>query len=359
MKKITLSSLKQVLVHPSFFKVAGIVIVLMLVLKHFSNHLAISPAKQVLVPIVTEISATWYAPVLRVSGVTKPLNHGVVKANYKAMVQKILIQKGQRVKKGDVIMVLSSHEIEKRFSEIQARYKHKLAEYESAKKLTQKAFKSENTFLEIQANLEEAVAKLHKAQTDTEELTLVASEDGHLEDCFVHEGDTVFRQDKLVKIVYNGASQVRVFVGEDKVSTLKVGMKASVKLGDENYNAQITGLSNFADPETRNFYVDLTIEKTSDELSYGATAEVVISLPMRKGFWINASSLTMDDEGIVGIKILENELVKFIPIKLSAFNEKGAYIECDASTLALIAYGGEFLLPGQKPKVHWQKSEIL
>jgi multidrug efflux system membrane fusion protein len=359
MKKISFKNLKTIVSHPSFWKIIGIILTCIVVFKNFSDHTKDTSQRQSIIPIAIQLSATQYTPVLKLSGHTKPQDHGILKANFKAFVDKILIQKGRLVKKGDLILVLSCPEIEKRFIEAKSRHKQKGAEYEAAKKLTQKAFKSENTYLATKADYELAVANLHKAATDANELEITAPEDGYLEECYVHVGDTVLASDKLVQIVYEHADQVRLYVSEDNVGLLKLGMKASVNIADNQYFGKVSGISKMADTNTRNFYVDLTINTNANSFPYGATAEANISLPTRKGFWINASALTLNDEGVLGVKILENGKVAFVAVKLSSLTEEGAYIEYDAPSLGLISYGGEFLLPGQTPVVHWQKNPTL
>ena len=359
MKKFNFKNLKVIASHPSFWKIVVIVLVCLTVFRNFSDGAKDTSQRQSVVPIVVELAVSQYTPVLRLSGFTQPKDHGILKANFKAVVEKVTLQKGRLVKKGDVVLILSSPEVEKRLVEAKSRHRQKLAEYESAKKLTQKAFKSENTYLATQADLEQAVTNYHKAETDADELKVTAPDDGYLEECYVHEGDTVFAQDKLVQIVYENAAHVRLYVSEDTITTLKIGMLANVKIGNVQYLAEVSGISNMADANTRNFYVDLTIKNKANAFPFGATAEAVVSLPARKGFWINASALTLNDEGALGIKILENSKVVFVPVKLSSLSEEGAYIEYDAPSIGLIAYGGEFLLPGQTPTVHWQKMPSL
>lgn len=352
-------NIKFVITHPSFWKIILLICVCFVVLKHFIHKSEDTAQKQSLVPIVIELPVSLYTPLLRLSGFTKPMDHGILKANYKAVVEKVLIQRGRHVKKGDIVLTLSSPEIEKRLTEAISRYKQKLAEYESAKKLTQKAFKAENTYLAVEADLEQAIANLRKAETDANELKVTASEDGYLEECYVHVGDTVFAQDKLVQIVYPNVAQVRLYASEDSISMLNIGMKAHVKVANEEYLGEIAGISKFADPNTRNFYIDLNVLTKEKPFPFGATAEVIILLPEQKGFWINASALTLNDKGELGIKILKNDKVLFVAVELSSLTENGAYIKYNADSLSLIAYGGEFLLPGQTPVVHWQKLPIL
>lgn len=359
MKRFNFKNLKVIVEHSSFWKISGIIIACFTVFRNFSDHTKDTSQRQSIIPIAIHLSATQYNPILKLSGHTKPMNHGILKANFKAVVDNVLIQKGRPVKKGALILMLSNPEIEKRFIEAKSRYKQRLAEYEAAKKLTQKALKSENTYLATKADYELAVANLHKAETDANELEVTAPEDGYLEECYVHVGDTVLASDKLVQIVYEHAEQVRLYVSEDNIGLLKIGMKANIDIADNQYFGEISGISKMADINTRNFYVDLTVNTNTNSFPYGATAEASISLPTRKGFWINASALTLNDDGVLGVKILENNKVAFVPVKLSSLMEDGAYIEYDAPSLELISYGGEFLLPGQTPVVHWQKNPTL
>ncbi len=359
MRTFDFKKLQLIVTHKSFFKVAGLVVILLIVFKNLAQNIQENPVKQTIIPIVMQLPLSTFTPVLKVSGFTKPLTSGILKANFKAAVASVLIQKGRAVSKGDVIIELSSPEIDKRLIEATSRYNHKLAEYESAKKLSQKSFTSKNNYLASKADLEQARANLQQAETNVQELKVTALAAGYLEECYVQVGHTIFPEDKLVNLVYKGAVQIRSYVSEAIIESLSIGMAARVNVAGHAYAAKVSGLSTVADPQTRNFYVDLTLINAGQPLAYGATADVTLLLPPCQGFWINPSALTLDDGGVLGIKVLENTKVVFLPIKLTSLTDQGAYIESDLQNLALIAYGGEFLLPGQTPTVSWQRIPSL
>ncbi|MCX7342885.1 MAG: efflux RND transporter periplasmic adaptor subunit [Proteobacteria bacterium] len=358
MKFINLNSLKTFVAHKSFLKLLALAFVVVIVIKNLPNHAQSSSNKQTILPIATRLYLSEYTPRIKVSGFLKPGNLGVVKANFKAVVKKVYIKRGRFVKKGEVILELKSDEIERRLDEAKARHFHKLSEHESCKSLAKKLYTSHNDYLAKIADLEQSKANLQKAKTDADELKVTALDDGYLEECFVHEGDTVFAQDKLVNLVYSDFAYVRSYVSEEIIEKLSIGIQVNVKLGEYECSGKVSGLSRVADPTTRSFYVDSIVE-VPNNVNYGTTAEVTLVLLQRKGFWINASALTLDDNGVLGIKVLEDSKVVFLPVKLSSMTELGAYIEHDSSELSLIAYGGEFLLPGQSTEVIWQKSPTL
>ena len=358
MKFLNLNKLKVIITHKSFFKLVTLFLVLFIVFKNLTNQTQQISSKQELIPIAKQLQLSTYTPSINVSGFIKPRDFGILKANFKAVVDKVIIQKGRFVKKGDLILELNNSEIEKRLTEAASRYDHKLAEYKSNENLSRKSFTSKNNYLASIADLKQAKANFQKAETDALELKVTAPDDGYLEECYVHVGDTVFAQDKLVNLIYPGPVHVRSYVSEEVIEKLSIGMQARINVANHDYMGQIYGLSRVADPDTRNFYIDLILENPNC-LNYGVTAEVTLLLPQRQGFWINASALTLDDNGILGVKVLENSKVVFLPIKLTSITENGAYIEHDSSQLNLIAYGGEFLMQGQTPEVNWQKASSL
>lgn len=358
MKFINLNNLKAFVLHKSFLRLLALAFVVVIVIKNLPSQAQSNHNRQTILPIVTRLYLSEYTPLVKVSGFLKPGNLGVVKANFKAVVNKILIKRGRFVKKGEVILELKSDEIEKRLVEAKARHTHKLSEHESCKSLAKKLYTSHNDYLAKIAELEQSKANLQKAETDVGELKVTALDDGYLEECFVHEGDTVFAQDKLVNLVYSDFAYVRSYVSEEIIEKLNIGIQVNVKLGEYECSGKVSGLSRVADPATRSFYVDSIVE-VPNNVNFGTTAEVTFILPQRKGFWINGSALTLDDNGVLGIKALEDSRVVFLPVKLSSMTEHGAYIEHDANELALIAYGGEFLLPGQSTEVIWQENPTL
>lgn len=358
MKLENLKKLKAFVINTSFLKLISFGIVLMIVFKHFSSSNIQNQVKQAVLPIAMKIPVSNYVPNVKVSGLLIPGNTGVIKANFKALVSKVFIKKGREVKKGEIILELKNDEIEKRLVEAKARYVHKHAEQEAYQKLAKKSYTSPNDYLAIVADLEQAKTNLQKAEIDASELIVRALDNGYLEECYVHEGDTIFAEDKLVNVIYPEATYVRSYVSEEIIEKLSIGMDVRVNIANKEYNGVIYGLSKVADPVTRSFYVDTTIGNLSS-VNYGATAEVTFMLPSRHGFFINASALTLDDKGVLGVKALNDSSVIFLPVQLNAMTEQGAYVECDCKELSLIVYGGEFLLPGQTPEVSWQKTPSL
>ena len=100
MKLVNLQTLKALVAHKSFLKLVFLGLVLMIVFKNLTSVNQQNRTKQVILPIVMNIASSSYTPSIKVSGFLKPENMCAVKANFKAVVNKIFIKKGRDVKKG-------------------------------------------------------------------------------------------------------------------------------------------------------------------------------------------------------------------------------------------------------------------
>jgi multidrug efflux system membrane fusion protein len=344
-----LKSLKEVVAHSSFFKLALLAILCSVTLKHISTPQKNEVTGLSVTPIVTTLSPNEFIHSLKMPGSTKTIKQGVISSKIQAIVKKINIKQGHKVNKGDLFLSLYNLEIENTLNAAKSNLEHKEAEFKAAQKLNQKKFYSENSLLAAKADLDKARVELQKAENDAADLQIIAPEDGYLEECFVNTGDTVFPKDKLIKFVSkDNIHQVRAYVSEENIVKLKNGMKAKITAGEKIFEAVITGIATISSTDTRNFYVELDLKEHTEITQFGTTVQVEIFLEPTKGFWINASALTLNDEGELGIKVLKNNVVDFQPVPFWQLSKEGAYIESDLSSLDVIIYGGEFLNVGQK-----------
>lgn len=348
--------------HSSFYKLVVLFVLCFVLLKNFtSNNKHESVDSEKFIPVVTKIYKIDYKPVLTVSGFVKAVDSCYFSVPFKANVKKIHVRQGLKVKKNDLIITLESREVEEQIVAAKSSYEHKLAEFKAAEKLTKKHFYSDNSLLAAKAALDKAKYDLEKAQYEFENLTIKAPEDGYVEECLIGIGDNVSMHEKLIKFVYEGAPLIRAYVSESSIAKIKHGMKAKVHVEGKTFNAIVCGIANSANIQTKNFFVELKLEKDNVFFNVGRTVYVDLFLDSKKGFWINSSALTFNDNDEIGIKILNpDDSVGFEKIEFYSIYKDGCYIESDKDFLNLISYGGEFLKVGQPlKKIHYQKTETL
>ena len=344
-----LKSAKIIVLHASFFKLVLIAVFCLVALKHIPSPHKNENSSSNFIPIVIKTHASEFTPSIKLSGFTKTIDQGVISSKIQSVVKKIHIKQGHKVTKGTALITLHNLEVENNLIAAKSNLEHKIAEFKAAEKLNQKKFYSENSLLAAKAELNKAQANLKKAENEAADLEIVAPSDGYLEECFVNTGDTVFPRDKLIKFTSKNTIQIRAYVSEENIRQLKEGMRAKIITDKKELQATVAGIAATANPQTRNFYIDLALPEDTDIAHFGITVQVEVFLEPRKGFWINSSALTLDDAGELGVKTLKtNNTVDFHPVSFWQLTKEGAYIESNLEFLDVITYGGEFLNIGQK-----------
>ena len=102
-----------------------------------------------------------------------------------------------------------------------------------------------------------------------------------------------------------------------------------------------------ADEATRTFTVELEVDNAAGEYRGGVTAELMLSADTIFAHKISPSLLTLDDEGNVGIKIVNDEgEVEFFPADIAMSSSEGVWIAGLPHTASIITVGQGFVNPG-------------
>jgi multidrug efflux system membrane fusion protein len=60
------------------------------------------------------------------------------------------------------------------------------------------------------------------------------------------------------------------------------------------------------------------------------------------------SVLTLDDDGVLGVRSVENNIVAFHPVTILKDTREGVWVTGLPASIDIITIGQEFVLPGQK-----------
>ena len=82
------------------------------------------------------------------------------------------------------------------------------------------------------------------------------------------------------------------------------------------------------------------------------TARISLNLGDRRGHRLSPAVLTLDDEGRVGVKVInDNTTVQFLPVELIADGPEGMWLGGLPDSVELITVGHEFVSAGQRVTV--------
>ena len=109
-------------------------------------------------------------------------------------------------------------------------------------------------------------------------------------------------------------------------------------------------MSRAADPDTRTFLVEVQAANPDGAIRDGLTAE--ISLPIRSApaHLAPRAALTLDGDGRLGVKIVREGAVEFVPVAIERDTSEGVWISGLEGEVEIIVVGQEFVTDGSEVK---------
>ena len=139
-------------------------------------------------------------------------------------------------------------------------------------------------------------------------------------------------------------------VPESDINKVSEGQEVILNLiTGESILGNLSFVSKSASSLTRTFKVESEIKNKEGVIRDGITSEMIIKTSKIYAHKISPSILMLNDKGILGIKVIENEdTVKFIPIDILEDSEDGIWVTGVPDKIQLIIQGQGFVENNQK-----------
>lgn len=283
-----------------------------------------------------------------VNGRTAPARVVEVNAETDGRVVGVGSERGDRFSAGDIIVRLDERDRSARLAQAEATVKQRQLEFEARAKLKGDSYVSEAQLQEADALLEAAKAELTRAKLDIEYMVIRAPFDGALQERHVEVGDFVKLGDPVATIVDERTLIVRASVAEYEAHFITKGGPGSANLATgQSVNGRIRYIAPVADEATRTFNVELEIDNTDGILRAGITAELIIPAETIYAQKMSPSLLTLDDEGNLGIKTVnESGRVEFHKADIAMSSSEGVWIAGLPYSATIITVGQGFVTEG-------------
>jgi len=106
-----------------------------------------------------------------------------------------------------------------------------------------------------------------------------------------------------------------------------------------------------ADPDTRTFRVEIRLANEDGRIKDGVTAVADVPLPASKAHMVSSAYLTLDDDGQIGLQIVDDEdTVRFQPVDVIGAEGDALWVTGLAGTARVITVGQDYVLAGQRVK---------
>ncbi len=283
-----------------------------------------------------------------VNGRTAPARIVELNAETDGRVIGVGVERGDRFDAGDVIVKLDQRDRRARLAQAEATVKQRELEFEARAKLKDNSYVSEAQLQEAKALLATANAELTRARLDIDYMVIRAPFAGALQDRQVEVGDFVKLGDPVAVIVDDRTLIITASIAEYEAHFVKKGGPGSAKLATgQTVNGTIRYIAPVANQATRTFEVELEIDNADGALRAGMTAELVIPAETIYAQKVSPSLLTLDDNGDLGIKVVnESGMVEFHAADIAMSSSDGVWIAGLPHSATIITVGQGFVNEG-------------
>ncbi|NEX44875.1 efflux RND transporter periplasmic adaptor subunit [Pseudotabrizicola algicola] len=294
-------------------------------------------------------------------GRTEAARQVEVRAETGGLVRSEPLRRGAFVTAGQTLCTLDpgtrpqqEAEAEARVIEAQARLREAEINAEAATRLQEGGFASETRRIGTEAALESARAGVQSARSaleairiDIARLTVTAPFEGLLETDTAELGSLVQPGGACATVIQLDPIKLVGFVPEADVDRIAVGAVAGARLiSGREVQGRVTFLSRSADPATRTFRVEVTVPNPDLAIRDGQTAEMLIGADGVMAHLLPGSSLTLDNAGVLGVRLAVDGQASFAPVTVLRDTVEGVLVTGLPDEATVITVGQEFVTDG-------------
>ena len=294
------------------------------------------------------------------SGVTEPLNEVKTVTKTGGTVKRINFKNGDKVQKGQIILVLEDQEVQSAYLRAEATYISNKADFEikeknyiKFKQLYEKQLISEDEYLVKRSNhlsaessLKNSEATYLAAKKDYEDLVVKAKLTGVVTDLNLKLYEKVAANTDIVTVVDDSKILVRTGVSVHEINELSVGNKAEVDLEGvrNNYFGNVYEINPVANKDNKKYQIKVEIDNKEGYIKKGMYSKVSVQTGAKEGYLVPKNAIVIK-ELYSYIFIIEDGEAKRVKVDRGYSNgDKQEILSDELYSNMKLVVDGQFLL---------------
>lgn len=193
-------------------------------------------------------------------------------------VLKILVDEGQKVRKGQELILLDDNVIRKQIDEINVALELANTTFDKQKTLWDQNIGSEIQYLQAKNQKDNLEGKLASAYAQLEKTRVKSPINGTVDAISINEGELASPGYQLIRVVDLNEIEVHADASEAYLNSVVKGdsVKVSFPVIDKTYYATITHAGQVIDPTNRTFKVEIKLPNKKNELKANLLAVIEV-----------------------------------------------------------------------------------
>jgi len=271
-----------------------------------------------------------------------------VRAETSGLVISPPLARGSAVSTDEVLCELAPGTRAASLAEAEARLAEAEINFNAASRLREDGFAAQTRVASADAARRAALAGVEAAQAELARLTIRAPFDGLLENDTAELG-TLLSPGALCATVISLDPIILVgYAAETQIDRLSVGATAGARLSNgTEVLGRVSFLARAADPATRTFRVEVTVPNADQSIRDGMSADILIAASARRGHLVPGSALTLDDQGRLGLRLVDEESRTFFaPVTVLRDTPQGFWVAGLPDPADVVVVGQEYATDG-------------
>lgn len=269
-------------------------------------------------------------------------------AETNGIIEKVNVIKGQKVTAGDLLCTLDQGTRAASVAKAEAGLAQAQLDYDTNAKLREKGLAAPNTEGPLEVALRAAQATLQQNQAEFDRTEVRSKITGVVQDPMAEEGTLLAIGQTCATIVQ---LDPMIFIGEVpeiRINLAKLGLEAKIStVSGAGAEGIVTYISSSANDATRSFPIEIEIPNADGKILDGLTAEAIVNLGTVPAHLLPQSVLTLDDDGVLGVRAVDDNIVMFHPITITSDTRDGVWVLGLPAIVNVITVGQEFVKAGQ------------
>lgn len=208
---------------------------------------------------------------------------------------------------------------------------------------------AEVALAQAKAGVTQAQAGLDNAKAELARTEIVAKVSGLVQDPVALAGSMLNPGQPCATIVQLNPMVFAGMIPEAHIGLARTDLNASIKtVTGQTVEGKVSYISSVADGATRAFPAEIEFANEDFDIRDGVTATATVDIGTAPGHLLPQSVLTLDDEGVLGVRTVENGVVSFHAITIVSDTRDGVWVTGLPAIADVIIVGQENVTAGQE-----------
>ncbi len=249
-----------------------------------------------------------------VQGTTAAAKEVLLNSESAGLIRKIYVEEGQKVSKGQTLMILDAEMIAKSINEIEKSLELAEFVFEKQKNLHDQNIGSELQFQQAKNNKERLEESLKTLKAQQGKSVVVAPFSGHVDEIFVEEGEMAAPQIPLIRMLDLSGITITADVMESYLQDINRNTKVDIRISSLDTlleGVSLSRLGKFINSTNRSFIIETKLTNKNERILPNLIANVRVNHSVLKDvFVIPTEALQQSSSGQNFIYVVETKTSK-------------------------------------------------